>query len=238
MALDQVIHPAAAQVVNPVVVILDASETMAGQVSSMYRHVEQGFASAAASGEVFERVVVAVVVISRDRAEALPLGPRGEHFVPIGDLSLPNAPAGEGVTPLHDAVDVALGLIAAEHGRIRQAGSLRGTATLILAGDGRPTDYSGRPTDAWRAAAARLRAAREEQLVVPAALAFGGADHETLRAFAPRIVVDGGLDALARLISIATLSVDRGRADGALDEPVTAAEDQILNDLNSMFGRA
>jgi uncharacterized protein YegL len=234
MSLDQTVrHPIQAGVTNPVVLVLDASETLNGQVEAMYEYVRAGFAKAARTSEVFERVEVAVVLINRDRAIPLQLGPDGEPFVPVAHLRLPTPPEGAGVTPLHDAVDLALDMIADEHQRLAAAGRMRGVATLIIASDGRPTDAAGEPTAAWHAAAARLRAERERQLVLPAALAFGGADMATLEAFAPRVVIDGSLDDLADIISIATLSIDRA-ADGAAT-PVYAIEDLIRHAYDDRF---
>lgn len=234
MSLDQSVqHPVHAGVTNPVVLVLDASETLKGQVEDMYEYVRTGFAKAARASEVFERVEVAVVLINRDQAVQLQLGPAGEPFVPVAHLRLPVPPEGEGVTPLHDAVELALDLIATEHERLTDAGQMRGVATLIIASDGRPTDASGAPTDAWQKAAARLRGERERQLVLPAALAFGGADVATLQAFAPRVVIDGSLDDLADIISIATLSIDRA-PDGTA-KPVFAIEDLIRQAYDDRF---
>jgi uncharacterized protein YegL len=231
---ERIAHPAHAGVINPVVVVLDASETLRGRVAAMHDYVAEGFTRAARSSEVFERVVVAVVVINRDRAAPLPLGRSGDPFVPVAQLRLPMAPEGIGVTPLHGAVDLALGMIEREHERLRAAGTLRGVATLIIASDGRPTDADGRRTDAWRNAALRVRKAREDQRVLPAALAFGGADHDTLREFAPKVLIDGDLPALADIISIATMSIDRARsADG---EPVYSTEEHILAEFETRYG--
>lgn len=218
---DDVEHPALAVPVMPLVLVLDLSETMAPHVDRMARYLDDGLRDAALNGQAAAGVVVATVVIRDDVAEVLePHAP----FTPLVDACVPTDLRAAGVTPLHDAVDLARELIDAEHARLEAAGRMRYLGNIVIVTDGDPTDAQGYPTDAWRAAAARVREAHDRGRILTTALGFGDADEEILRAFAPNSTRIGSLPELASIISSVTMSASNA---GTAADQVAAAESAL-----------
>ncbi|GAA4451180.1 vWA domain-containing protein [Phytohabitans houttuyneae] len=133
---------------------------------------------------------IALVTFGKDHVVAVdPSGRSGgqavEPFVPITDFNPPKLEAG-GLTPMVEALQYALQIIAARKETLRAGGvPLAYRPIMHLITDGVPTDESGQPTDRWRDLAPVLRSHEAGNHLLFFALGVHGHDENVLRGLAP-----------------------------------------------------
>jgi uncharacterized protein YegL len=133
---------------------------------------------------------ISLITFGRDHIRAVDpsgrsMGQAAEPFVPISQFNPPTLEAG-GVTPMVEALQYALQVIATRKEALRSSGiGLAFRPLLHLITDGVPTDDQGQLTDRWRDLAPVLRAQERDRHLAIFALGVRGHDENVLRGLAP-----------------------------------------------------
>lgn len=112
-----------------------------------------------------------------------------DAFTPVNELRMPILEA-DGVTPMFEAIDLALSVCEQRTQALRAAKVLRWVPTILMLTDGEPTDAEGEPTPDCEPVARRLRTAEQGNRALFVAGALEGADRAMLDRIAPGAVHD------------------------------------------------
>jgi uncharacterized protein YegL len=166
----------------PVVLVLDTSGSMQGApIQALNQGIETFKQDVLRDVQATLSLETAIIAFGKDGAQKI------QDFVGIDGFQ-PPALAADGLTPMGEAVNLALDLLEARKAAYKSNGVHYYRPWLILITDGAPTDD-------WRGAAQRLQQAEKDNQVIALAVAVQGANAEVLRQFSQRPPVAlNGLD--------------------------------------------
>ncbi|MEB3173794.1 MAG: VWA domain-containing protein [Cyanobacteriota bacterium] len=166
----------------PVALVLDTSGSMQGApIQALNQGIETFKQDVLRDVQATLSLETAIVAFGKDGAQKI------QDFVGIDGFQ-PPALAADGLTPMGEAVNLALDLLEARKAAYKSNGVHYYRPWLILITDGAPTDD-------WRGAAQRLQQAEKDNRVIALAVAVQGANAEVLRQFSQRPPVAlNGLD--------------------------------------------
>ncbi|MBJ7898402.1 MAG: VWA domain-containing protein [Cyanobacteria bacterium RI_101] len=166
----------------PVALVLDTSGSMQGApIQALNQGIETFKQDVLRDVQATLSLETAIVAFGKDGARKI------QDFVGIDGFQ-PPALAADGLTPMGEAVNLALDLLEARKAAYKSNGVYYYRPWLILITDGAPTDD-------WRGAAQRLQQAEKDNRVIALAVAVQGANAEVLRQFSQRPPVAlNGLD--------------------------------------------
>ncbi|MFN5514967.1 MAG: vWA domain-containing protein [Cyanobacteriota bacterium] len=166
----------------PVALVLDTSGSMQGApIQALNQGIETFKQDVLRDVQATLSLETAIVAFGKDGAQKI------QDFVGIDGFQ-PPALAADGLTPMGEAVNLALDLLEARKAAYKSNGVQYYRPWLVLITDGAPTDD-------WRGAAQRLQQAEKDNRVIALAVAVQGANAEVLRQFSQRPPVAlNGLD--------------------------------------------
>ncbi len=164
-----------------------------------------------------------------------PAPPGVSPFVPASRFEVPRLEAG-GVTPMAEALELAMRLIAEEKRALRRRNLSYYRPVVWCVTDGEPTDQSGSPSDDWKRLPAIIaREEREKRFAFFAASVgnISGHGDEVLQALAPgsHYKLDGfDFSLVLQLVSASAESA-------AHDDPIEAIKERVMNEYKQRLVR-
>jgi uncharacterized protein YegL len=157
-----------------------------------------------------------------------PAPPGESPFVPASRFEVPRLEAG-GVTPMTEALELAMRLIAEEKRELRRRNLSYYRPVKWLVTDGEPTDDSGSPSDDWKRLPAIIAREEREKRFAFFAASVGNISpygDEVLRALAPGSHYKlQGFD-----FSLVLQLVSASAESAAHDDPIEAIKARVMNE--------
>jgi uncharacterized protein YegL len=199
----------------PLLLLLDVSSSMKGQPIDELNRALAGWEQDLKRDEQLQRHgEIAIITFGGRQAEVISgSSPNADGaFEPVATWRAPKLAAG-GVTPMVEAISLAIGLAVDRRTSLSERGVLSYRPNVFLITDGHPTDAQGNPSDEWQRLVPSLREAEERNRLLFFALGITGADEAVLRGLAPEAhykTKDIQFRQLLRLVSTSSGSALRG----------------------------
>jgi uncharacterized protein YegL len=208
----------------PVVLVVDTSWSVArsGLLAVVNDALGRWPEEVRANSRVCRHAEFALVTFGKDGVNVSPLAAThtpsrsaDSAFLPAPEVVPPTLTA-DGVTPIAEALDLALSLCAGRLKAIEAANLHAYVPNIWLLTDGEPTDALGDPSDDWRAIVPRLRHAEEADEALFFAVGLPGARMEVLTELAPNSTFGSADLSFASALALITMSSgELARGDGS-----------------------
>lgn len=199
-----------------VVLVLDVSWSMAesGRIHELRAALERWPRELCRNAQIRRCAEFAAITFGKNGVRLVPLREGQEHpagvheaFVPAAELWFPELEA-DGVSPMTEAVRLAMRLVAERLEQLRAAGEHRYVPAIWLITDGRPTDAHGEDTDDYLALLPSLRQAEVDLKLTLFAVGVAGARADVLAQLAPERHFTSTDISIADALRLVTMSTD------------------------------
>ncbi|MGW1887722.1 vWA domain-containing protein [Streptomyces sp. NPDC001970] len=214
----------------PLVLCLDTSSSMEGRPIKALNDALQTWTQELHDDVSLTYSVEVAVITFGSQGVAMWRGPQQlaaqasvSPFVPAHAFQAPRLRAA-GVTPMTEALELAMQVVAARKAELRQSGLQYYRPQICLVTDGLPTDSTGHLTDTWRRLVPVLTEQQRAQRFRLYAIGVGGiTDHgeEVLKAFAPKFnakLHGFPFRELLQMMSASANAEQRGAGDEVLEK--------------------